>query len=160
MLYDTIWELRQAYLRLGFNEAINPVFIEEDHIYKQFGPEAPAVLDRCFYLAGLPRPDIGLGLDKIEMIEDLGVKLDKDKILDLKDVFRSYKKGNTSGDDLVLELASALEVDDEAALRILERVFPELKDLKPLASRYTLRSHMTSGWFLTQKHIPEETSTS
>jgi len=153
VLYDTIWELRQAYLRLGFNEAINPVFIEEDHIYKQFGPEAPAVLDRCFYLAGLPRPDIGLGLDKIEMIEDLGVKLDKDKILDLKDVFRSYKKGNTSGDDLVLELASALEVDDEAALRILERVFPELKDLKPLASRYTLRSHMTSGWFLTLKNI-------
>lgn len=66
MLYDTIWELRQAYLQLGFDEIINPLFIEEDHIYKQFGPEAPAVLDRCFYLAGLPRPDIGLGMDKIQ----------------------------------------------------------------------------------------------
>jgi O-phosphoseryl-tRNA synthetase len=37
-----------------FRETINPVFIEEEHVYRQFGPEAPAVLDRCFYLAGLP----------------------------------------------------------------------------------------------------------
>ena len=68
MLYDTLAQLRQAYLNLGFNEAVNPVFIEEDHIYKQFGPEAPAVLDRCFYTAGLPRPDIVIGMDKIEKI--------------------------------------------------------------------------------------------
>ncbi len=156
MLYDTIWELRQAYLRLGFDEVINPVFIDEDQIYKQFGPEAPAVLDRCFYLAGLPRPDIGLGLEKIEKIENLGVALDEDKILGLKDVFRSYKKGDTSGDDLVLELTSTLDVDDGSALRVLERVFPELRDLKPLASRSTLRSHMTSGWFLTLKAIHEK----
>jgi len=123
MLYDTIWELRQAYLRLGFDEVINPVFIDEDQIYKQFGPEAPAVLDRCFYLAGLPRPDIGLGLEKIEKIENLGVALDEDKILGLKDVFRSYKKGDTSGDDLVLELTSTLDVDDGSALRVLEGFF-------------------------------------
>ena len=153
MLYDTIWELRQTYLQLGFDEVINLLFIEDDHIYKQFGPEAPAVLDRCFYLAGLPRPDIGLGLDKIEKIESLGVALNEDKIQNLKDVFRHYKKGDVSGDDLVQDLASALEVDDEISLRVLERVFPELRELKPLASHTTLRSHMTSGWFITLKSI-------
>jgi O-phosphoseryl-tRNA synthetase len=152
-LYDTIGELRKAYLQLGFDEVINPVFIEEEHIYRQFGPEAPAVLDRCFYLSGLPRPDIGLGLDKIEKIEKLGVKLDEDKIQSLKEVFRSYKKGDVSGDDLVHDLASSLEVDDESGLRVLERVFPELKELKPIASNSTLRSHMTSGWFLTLQSL-------
>ncbi len=141
---------------MGFDEVINPVFIDEEHIYRQFGPEAPAVLDRCFYLSGLPRPDIGLGLDKIEKIEKLGVKLDEDKIKSLKEVFRSYKKGNLSGDDLVHDLASSLEVDDESGLRVLERVFPELKELKPIASNSTLRSHMTSGWFLTLQSLHQK----
>lgn len=148
-LNDTIAKLRQAYLMLGFTETTNPLFIEEDHIYRQFGPEAPAVLDRCFYLAGLPRPDIGIGMDKIERIEGLGVSLDEDKIQSLKEVFRSYKKGNTSGDDLVQDVSTALEVKDEAGLRVLERVFPELKELAPISSKTTLRSHMTSGWFIT-----------
>ena len=156
MLYDIIWELRKAYLLLGFDEIINPMFIDEDHIYKQFGPEAPAVLDRCFYLAGLPRPDIGLGMDKIEKIENLGVKLNEEKIQALKDVFRSYKKGNVSGDDLVHDMASALESDDESSLRILERVFPELRELRPLSGKSTLRSHMTSGWFITLKSINQK----
>ena len=65
-LYDTIFKLREAYLKLGFDEVVNPVFINEDEVYKQFGPEAPAILDRCFYLAGLPRPDIGIEKDKIK----------------------------------------------------------------------------------------------
>ncbi|OPX59838.1 MAG: O-phosphoserine--tRNA(Cys) ligase [Methanobacterium sp. PtaB.Bin024] len=148
-LNDTIAKLRQAYLLLGFSEAINPLFIEDDHIYRQFGPEAPAVLDRCFYLAGLPRPDIGIGMDKIEQIEGLGVGLDEDKIQSLKEVFRSYKKGNTSGDDLVHDVSVALEVEGETGLRVLEKVFPELKELTPISSKTTLRSHMTSGWFIT-----------
>ena len=112
MLYDTIGELRQAYLKLGFNETINPLFVEEEHIYKQFGPEAPAVLDRCFYLAGLPRPDIGIGMDKIEGIEEVGVSINEDKIQAFKDVFRSYKKGDESGDDLVHDVSVALDVED------------------------------------------------
>ncbi len=149
MLYDTIWELRQAYLKLGFNETVNPVFVEEEDIYKQFGPEAPAVLDRCFYLAGLPRPDIGIGMDKIEVIEEVGVQLNEDKIQALKDVFRRYKKGEESGDDLVHDVSVALDIKDTLGLRILENVFPELRELKPVPGRTTLRSHMTSGWFLT-----------
>ncbi len=99
MLYNTIWEIRQAYLNLGFDETVNPLFVEQEDIYRQFGPEAPAVLDRCFYLAGLPRPDIGIGMDKIAVIEEIGVELNEDKIDALKDVFRSYKKGDESGDD-------------------------------------------------------------
>ena len=108
MLYDTVAQLRQAYLNLGFKETVNPVFIDEEHIYKQFGPEAPAVLDRCFYIAGLPRPDIGIGMDKIEKIEKIGVSLDENKIESLKDVFRGYKKGDVSGDDLVHDVSAAL----------------------------------------------------
>ncbi len=153
MLYDTIWEIRQAYLKLGFNETVNPVFVDEEDIYKQFGPEAPAVLDRCFYLAGLPRPDIGIGMDKIQIIEEIGVSLNEDKIQALKDIFRSYKKGDESGDDLVHDVSVALDVGDAVGLRILENVFPELRELKPVPGRTTLRSHMTSGWFLTLQSL-------
>ncbi len=153
MLYDTIAQLRQAYLNLGFKETINPLFVDEEHIYRQFGPEAPAVLDRCFYLAGLPRPDIGIGMDRIEKIKQMGVTTDDDKIEDLKEVFRGYKKGDISGDDLVLEVSKALEIGDVDGLRVLERIFPEIRDLKPVPSKTTLRSHMTSGWFITLKAI-------
>lgn len=127
VLYDTIWMIREAYLRLGFSEMVNPLLIDEEHIYRQFGPEAPAVLDRCFYLGGLPRPDIGLGADRIQMIEDMGIDVSEEKLENLKDVFRSYKKGDLSGDDLVLEVSNALEVESHDGLRVLERVFPEIR---------------------------------
>jgi len=153
LVYDTIWELRQAYLKLGFDEIVNPLFIKEDHIYKQFGPEAPAVLDRCFYLAGLPRPDIGLGMDKLEKIETLSISMDEDKIQNLKEVFRDYKKGNISGDDLVHDISLAMDVGDDMGLRILEKIFPEIRELKPIPGKTTLRSHMTSGWFISLKSV-------
>ncbi|MDP1552306.1 MAG: O-phosphoserine--tRNA ligase [Methanobacteriaceae archaeon] len=148
ILYDTIWQIRQGYLQLGFHETINPLFVEEEHIYKQFGPEAPAVLDRCFYLAGLPRPDIGIGMAKIEKIEALGVDVNEDRIKNLQEIFRGYKKGYVDGDDLVHDVSASLEVDDHIGLRVLEKVFPEIQELQPLPSRTTLRSHMTSGWFM------------
>jgi O-phosphoseryl-tRNA synthetase len=153
MLYDTIEQLRHAYLNLGFKETVNPLFIEENHVYKQFGPEAPAVLDRCFYIAGLPRPDIGIGMDKIEKIKQLGVSLDQSQIENLKEVFRGYKKGDVSGDDLVFMVSNALEIEDVMGLRILEKIFPEIRELKPVPSKTTLRSHMTSGWFITLKNV-------
>lgn len=149
ILNETFNNLREAYLRLGFNETFNPVLIDKEDVYRQFGPEAPAVLDRCYYLAGLPRPDIGIGLDKIEKIEKLGIELDEEKIQNLKDVFRGYKKGTVDGDDLVLEVSSALQTPNESGLKVLERVFPEIHNLEALASNTTLRSHMTSGWFIT-----------
>ncbi|WP_456419266.1 O-phosphoserine--tRNA ligase [Methanocaldococcus infernus] len=146
---ETIERLREAYLRLGFEEVINPIIVDEQDIYKQFGPEAMAVLDRCFYLAGLPRPDVGLGREKIEIIERLGVKLNEEKAESLRRVLHSYKKGTIDGDDLTYKIAEALNISDELSLKILEKAFPEFKELKPESSRLTLRSHMTSGWFIT-----------
>ncbi|XRO76681.1 O-phosphoserine--tRNA ligase [Methanocaldococcus sp. 10A] len=150
---ETIEKLRQAYLRMGFEEMLNPVIVDESEIYKQFGPEAMAVLDRCFYLAGLPRPDVGLGNDKVEIIKKLGIDIDEEKKESLREVLHLYKKGAIDGDDLVFEIAKALNVSNEMGLKVLETAFPEFKDLKPEASTLTLRSHMTSGWFITLSHL-------
>ena len=46
----------------------------------------------AFYLAGLPRPDIGIGMDKIEVIEEVGVPLNEDKIQALKGYFPKLQK--------------------------------------------------------------------
>lgn len=148
VLFDTINQLREAYIRLGFREVVNPLFIDKSHVHKQFGKEAPAVLDRCFYLAGLPRPDIGISIDKIEDIEKIGINMNEDKNKNLQDVFRGYKKGNVDGDDLVLQVANALDTSNDLGLKVLEKVFPELYQLEPIAQTTTLRSHMTSGWFI------------
>lgn len=148
VLYDTQAQLREAYLRLGFDELVNPLFIDKSHVHKQFGKEAPAVLDRCFFVAGLPRPDIGIGVAKLTQIEEIGIELDEDKTNNLKEVFRGYKKGSVDGDDLVLEVANSLDVDNDMGLRVLEKVFPELYQLEAIPHNDTLRSHMTSGWFI------------
>ena len=148
VLFDTIAQLREAYIRLGFMEVVNPLFIDKSHVHKQFGKEAPAVLDRCFYLAGLPRPDIGISIDKIQEIEKIGIDMDEDKNNSLQDVFRGYKKGTVDGDDLVLEVANALDTSNDLGLKVLEKVFPELYQLEPIPQTTTLRSHMTSGWFI------------
>lgn len=156
ILYDTIAKLREAYIRLGFNEVVNPLFIDKNDVYKQFGPETPAVLDRCFYLAGLPRPDIGIGIRKIETIKKLENNVKDENIVNLQEVFRKYKKGEFDGDDLVLKVAETLEIGNEGGLLILEKVFPEIKDLMPIASNTTLRSHMTSGWFISLEKIAKK----
>ena len=133
-LNDSIAKLRQAYLMLGFSETINPLLIEEDHIYRQFGPEAPAVLDRCFYLAGLPRPDIGISLDKIERIENLGVPLNEDNIQSLKEVFRSYKRG-CQWDDLVQDVSAALMLKMNMGLEYWKKYFQNCKSSHPTPVR-------------------------
>ena len=51
ILFRSFWE---AYIRLGFNEAMNPVMVEAQDVYRQFGSEALAVLDRCFTLQVCP----------------------------------------------------------------------------------------------------------
>jgi len=147
-LFETIAKLRKAYLELGFEEIANPVFIEDKEIHKQFGNEAVAVLDRCYYLAGLPRPEIGLSDEKIESIKKYAA-VSGENIALLKDTLRKYKLGEIAGDDLVYEISKALRTSGEVASRVIENVFPEMKKLKPEASNITLRSHMTSGWFLT-----------
>ena len=48
-IFETINRLREIYLSLGFDEIENPVIVEEQDIYRQFGPEAMAVLPGVLY---------------------------------------------------------------------------------------------------------------
>jgi len=148
-IYELRQKLRARFLDLGFDEVFNQVIVEENEIYRQYGPEAPIILDRCYYLAALPRPDIGLSKAKCEKIESLGVKLTDSKISALKKVLREYKKGRIESDDLIESISDALNISDDLATRVTSQVFPEFSALKPEPSRLTLRSHMTSAWFLT-----------
>lgn len=149
LLVETSNLLRGIYLDLGFNEAVNPMIIDEADIYKQYGHEAPAILDRCYYLAALPRPDIGMGADKIKAIGELGGPTDRESLAKLGAIFHDYKKGKIDGDDLVEKMAESMGIPDETALKVMDGAFPELRKLEPEASRLMLRSHMTSAWFLT-----------
>ncbi len=149
-VYDIAQKLREAYIEMGFEEVINPIFIEDTEVRKQFGPEAAAVLDRCYYIGGLPRPDIGLSDQKLQQLNELGISVSKE---DVQGVLRRYKMGEMGGDDLIYELAEVLKVDDARAARVVDEVFPEFKELEPVSSRTTLRSHMTSGWFLTLQSL-------
>ncbi|MGV8174510.1 MAG: O-phosphoserine--tRNA ligase [Methanothrix sp.] len=149
-IFDTIQKLREAYLRLGFSEAMNPVMVDASDVYRQFGSEALAVLDRCFYLAGLPRPDIGMSDERVSQVNSLlGRALSAEEAEALRQILHGYKKGKVEGDDLVGEIAGALGANDALVSVILEKVFPEFRELKAEATTRTLRSHMTSGWFLT-----------
>lgn len=148
-LFDLLQRMRQSFLDLGFAEVSNPVIVEDTEVYKQYGSEAPVILDRCYYLATLPRPGIGLGKAKCQKIESLGVQLTKNKCAALQGVLRDYKKGEIDSDDLVEKIAESLNIPDSTATLILSEVFPEFAALKPEPSTLTLRSHMTSAWFLT-----------
>jgi len=156
-LFKTIFDLRRAYLSLGFKEVVNPLIVEDVHVRKQFGKEALAVLDRCFYLATLPRPNVGLSKEKVAKIEDLiGRSLGEGEVESLRSVLHAFKKGKIDGDDLSYEVASALNVDDAVAVRVLDEVFPEFKELKPEPTTLTLRSHMTTGWFITLGEVADK----
>ncbi len=153
-IFDTIQKLRQAYMRLGFEEVMNPIIVEDREVHKQFGYEALAVLDRCFYLAGLPRPNVGISDERIEQIRNI-IPIDDEKVEIIRQILHSYKKGEIQGDDLVHEMASQLKVSDSKVAVMIEKVFPEFKALTPIASNKTLRSHMTSGWFITLSKLWE-----
>ena len=148
-LFSLLQRMRQSFLNLGFTEVLNPVIVDETEVYKQYGSEAPIILDRCYYLATLPRPDIGLGKVRHQKIESLGVQLTKKKTAALQKVLRDYKKGEIDSDDLVEKIAESVNIPDGTATLILSKVFPEFAALKPEPSTHTLRSHMTSAWFLT-----------
>ncbi len=153
-VFKTIEMLRKAYVSMGFKEVVNPIIVEDVHVKKQFGKEALAVLDRCFYLASLPKPNVGISADRVAKIKELiGKDFDEES---LRSVFHLYKKGKIDGDDLSYEIARVLGVDDLVAIRILDEVFPEFRDLKPESSRLTLRSHMTTGWFITLSELADK----
>ena len=153
-LFKTINELRRAYISLGFKEVVNPLIVEDAHVKRQFGKEALAVLDRCFYLATLPRPDVGMSSQRIEKISKIVNRKIKDhEIEELQNILHLFKKGKIDGDDLTIEIAKALDIDDLAAVKIIDEVFPEFKELKPKPTTLTLRSHMTTGWFITLSKV-------
>ncbi|MDH5811250.1 MAG: O-phosphoserine--tRNA ligase [Candidatus Verstraetearchaeota archaeon] len=149
VLMETINRLREAYLDLGFDEVVNPMIVDEADIYKQYGSEAPAILDRCYYLATLPRPDVGIGSKEIDAIRRAGAPVDEDSLERLRATLHDYKKGRIDGDDLVEKISEALNVEDTVALKILNEAFPQFSKLEPIPTRQLLRSHMTSAWFLT-----------
>ncbi|MDD3136671.1 MAG: O-phosphoserine--tRNA ligase, partial [Methanoregula sp.] len=140
------------------DEAENPVIIEEKDIYRQFGPEAMAVLDRVFYLGGLPRPNVGIARAQFDAINAiLGTPMSADTEGRLRETLHAYKKAEIDGDELTFEIAKVLGTDDGIVVHILDTVFPEFRALAPESSRSTLRSHMTSGWFMTLGALWERT---
>jgi len=149
LLSETTNRLREAYLELGFDEVVNPMIVDEADLYKQYGNEAPAILDRCYYLATLPRPDIGIGAEKVEAMKRAGAPTDEATLGRIRDVFHDYKKGKIDGDDLVERLTDGMGVPDTLALKVMNEVFPELRRVEAMPTKLLLRSHMTSAWFLT-----------
>ena len=63
-LKEFLSEARVAMIQLGFEELVLPMFVDEEDVYKEYGPEAALILDRLYYLAELPRPDIAAFLNK------------------------------------------------------------------------------------------------
>jgi len=149
-LYNIILRARRALLELGFSEIIVPVIAEKSEVYKQFGPEAPIILDRVFFLAGLERPDIGISRKKIQKIKQVAPEFDDLK--KLQAIFRRYKRGEIAADDLVEVMVRELDLREGQATRILS-LFPEFKELRPVPTDLTLRSHTTTGWFLVLQEL-------
>ncbi len=141
-----IQESREELIKLGFEELVLPMFVHEDDVYKEYGPEAALILDRLYYLAGLPRPDIGVSKNKLEKIKQ--IVPDFSNVDGLQEIFRRYKKGDIESDDLIETLVKELNMEEHDATRIIDNVFPEFKDLVPIPSKQTLRSHTTALWFL------------
>ncbi len=137
--------MREIFLAQGLDEMINPSIVNEEDVYKQYGPEAPLILDRVFYLAGLVRPDIGISDSQLKSINQIVPDFSgKEK---LQEILRDYKKGEIEGDDLIAKMVERLGIQEDQAFKIIDEVFPEFKDLRPEPTRKTLRSHMTSLWF-------------
>ncbi|MEA1925374.1 MAG: O-phosphoserine--tRNA ligase [Candidatus Altiarchaeota archaeon] len=144
-LQELIQEVREIFLKAGFDEIENQLFITEDDVYKQYGSEAPVVLDRCYYLAGLPRPDIGLSHEMVGAVKALDSGID---IAKLKKIFRLYREGLIEGDDLIEKIVQKLDINEKHAIELIE-LFPAFREIKAEASKVTLRSHMTAAWYPT-----------
>jgi O-phosphoseryl-tRNA synthetase len=146
LVRELIQKSRQILLDLGFDEVENLTLLPDSDVSKQYGPEARVILDRAFYLAELPRPDIGLSARRMGEVRKIAQGMDVGK---LQTILRNYKKGEIEADNLVEELIVGLGITDYQATELLDRVFPEIRELQPLSSNKTLRSHMTATWFHT-----------
>lgn len=151
-LFDLLQEIRQILVKLGFREIVVPTLIEEDEIYKQYGPQAPVILDRIFFLANLERPDIGISDEKIDQIKDIIQGFDFPD--ELKTIFKKYKLGEINSDDLPEVLMTELGIEEYQATALLS-LFEEFRELKPVPTSLTLRSHTTAGWFSVLQQIQQ-----
>jgi O-phosphoseryl-tRNA synthetase len=155
LVRELIQKSRQILLNLGFDEAENLTLLPDSDVVKQYGPEARVILDRAFYLAELPRPDIGLSEKRIGQIKKITEEIDIEK---LQTILRNYKKGEIEADNLIEELIAGLSITDYQATELMEKVFPEIKELQPVPSNKTLRSHMTATWFHTLAAVQDKAS--
>ncbi len=153
-IHTLIQKTREIFLNLGFDEIENPIFIQEDDVYKQYGKEAPVILDRVFYVGGLPRPDIGLSDEEILKIKSIDPYINIDKF---KKILRNYREGVIEGDNMLEEMLKNLKINATQAMEILD-LFPAFKNIEPICSRTTLRSHMTAAWFITLEAEVEKQS--
>ncbi len=156
----TLHPLREATQRcrtilheMGFSECENRTILPAEEVYLQYGPEAPVILDRAFYLAKLPRPEIGLSNERIGAVEEIIGSFNVDT---LQEILRSYKKGEIEGDDFVESLVKGLGVSTAQATSIISNVFEELRNLAPQATNMTLRSHMTATWYHTLSALQDK----
>lgn len=143
-LQNLIEQARQAFLGLGFTEAVLPILVDKREVQAQYGPESAVILDRIFFLAGQERPDIGISQKKVQEIKKVAPGLEEVK--KLQEIFRRYKKGEIDSDNLVEVMVGELGLREEQATEILS-IFPEFKELKPVPMDLTLRSHTTAAWF-------------
>lgn len=144
-IFEIIERARHILLDMGFEETQLPIIVGEAEVRRQYGPEANVILDRCFYLAKLPRPEIGLDSRRIEEIKRIAPGFDE--VEELKGLLRRYKEGHIEADNLIETMVTDLGLRGEEASAILDKAFPEFKALKPIPSTLTLRSHTTSLWF-------------
>jgi len=155
LVRELIQKSRQILLNLGFDEVENLTILPDSDVVKQYGPEARVILDRAFYLAELPRPDIGLSARKIAQLKKIAEEIDIEK---LQTILRNYKKGEIEADNLIEELIAGLGITDYQATELLDKVFPEIRELQPVPSNKTLRSHMTATWFHTLAALQDKAS--
>ena len=109
LVRELIQKSRQILLNLGFDEVENLTLLPDSDVVKQYGPEARVILDRAFYLAELPRPDIGLSAKRIAETEKIVEGMDVEK---LQTILRNYKKGEIEADNLIEELMAGLGITD------------------------------------------------
>jgi len=153
LLRELIQKSREILLKLGFDEVENLTILPDNDVSKQYGPEARVILDRVFYLAELPRPEIGLSAKRMAQIKRVAGEIEIEK---LQSILRGYKKGEIEADNLVEELVVGLKITDHQATELLDKVFPEIKKLHPIPSSNTLRSHMTATWFHTLRALQDK----
>jgi O-phosphoseryl-tRNA synthetase len=154
LLMKYVFQIRKALLEMGFDEVITQMIQPPEEIVKQYGPESPAILDRIYYLATLPRPDIGLSNKKKEQITGKIPTFDKfDK---LQEILMKYKRSEIEGgEDFTETLVKDLNLTTPQAHFMINDVFPELKNIKPEGLNLSLISHATTAWFPTLSKMQE-----